>query len=238
MAIHALWFLSVAQIAQQLHMTGLHSEDTLSRYMGTYERREPPVNGRPAYVLTKRRTTALWYAGGSWWIGPVDILGTRSGLLHSDDQELSAAAWLGWRHANNSWMLLPSTRVLSGAAAASAVAAVSVELERELEQAAATVYFVGSKMDRLRREWLGAYKRQRDCSHASTNACITNGRYTYTKDGSTTKMMCAAEPCIRTRPSPLSLLVVVGGRSLAIGPLGGLHRVRGLSGAASSADNR
>jgi len=165
------------------YMTGLRPDEPLARFMGPYERRVEMVNGRPAFVQAAN-AAALWYASGTWWLGPESILGKKAGVMHLDDgastPDASSAPWVGWR--NDSWAFFPSVRCLSSAAAGKQLAAERTALSDALARSAATVYFVGSQMDKLRREWVGAYKRQRSLG-------LVNGRHAYAKDGSSTKMM-------------------------------------------------
>jgi hypothetical protein len=182
----------VAASTMGCYMTGHHAEvGDLAGFLGTYEERrdQPQVNGRPTFVLATRRTTTMWFSGRSWMVGRDRDIGTSVGALHVDDTALApnlvSRLWSGWSTRNASWKALQSVRCISGDAAAAAIETERVALEQSRQRAATTVYFVSSKLDRLRREWVGAYKRQREC----VTACLNDGRYMYRKDGSTTKMM-------------------------------------------------
>ena len=81
---------------------GAHAEK-----LGEFCRTVETVNDRPVYCRETRPNLMVWWAGGRWWLGKRDELGTNRGWIkaHSECQSpIEATSWMAFSAEKKKWL--------------------------------------------------------------------------------------------------------------------------------------
>lgn len=185
---------SCAASPERVHMVGIRAGEDGFVHLGSYTKQTNTISERPTYLKEGSGSSSIWHVGGTWFVGRTERLGQRLGSLAVTDAaaspDLVKATWYRAMLTNfthRRWERIGSLRCLSGDAGEREAEQERKSAQERFDGVATSVYLVGTsgggaKLAALRRDWLGKYTRRR-------TGTMVNGRHTYTKEGSASRML-------------------------------------------------